>query len=201
MRNRSDAIRPTEVLAEKMKVASAPLAAELAKPPPPLFVSANKGPTVTADFERIVETLYAVDAAKEYEDLEKNLEVGEERGDFRTLQQHLDKAEARARRAHKLFIGAKLERERWELDAEATFAAMRTAAIDDLEGAKAAGRKKMITDADVRSKMAELFRDEWKHQELKRVKLKGMVDSIEHLVGRWDSKCRSLQTLLQTLRK
>ena len=46
------------------------------KLPPPLFTSANRGPGVVPDLERIIETLYSVDAFKEYEDLERNLEVG-----------------------------------------------------------------------------------------------------------------------------
>jgi hypothetical protein len=197
MRLRSQAGVIPRVLAEQVVDSSAASVAE----PPPLFVNANKGPQVSPDYERIVEAIYAVDAAKDYADLEQNLEVGEERGDFRTLQQHLDKAEARARRAHQLYLGAKLERARWELDSEVVCAAMRKEAADDLEADKAAGRKKQITDADVRSRMAEKFADEWRSQELRRVKLKGMEEALERLADLWKGRCHSLGTLISTLRK
>jgi hypothetical protein len=169
---------------------------------PPLFVSANKGPTITPDFARIVESVYASDAFADYDDLEKNLEVGEQRGDYLTLREHLDKAEMRARRAHKLLLGAKLERSNWERDAEVTAAGMRRKAAEELEDEKADGtRKKMITDADVTARVAELFPDEWRAQEQMRHKIKGTESTIEHLVGQWNSKPFSLKTLLETLRK
>src|ERR1019366_185937 len=169
---------------------------------PPLFVSANKGPTITPDFARIVESVYASDAFADYDDLEKNLEVGEQRGDYLTLREHLDKAEMRARRAHKLLLGAKLERSNWERDAEVTAAGMRRKAAEELEDEKADGtRKKMITDADVTARVAELFPDEWRAQEQMRHKIKGTESTIEHLVGQWNSQPFSLKTLLETLRK
>jgi hypothetical protein len=172
--------------------------------PPPLFASANswQGPGVHPDFERIVETIYQTDAFKDYVDLESSLEVGDQRGDYRTLTEHLDKAERRARRAHALYLGAKLERARWEMDSEVTLAGMRTKASDELEEEKDRGeRKKAITDADVRARMAELFPDEWRHQELKRVKLKGTEEHLERLADLWKVKCFSLSTMLSNLRK
>jgi hypothetical protein len=172
------------------------------KAPPPLFATANKGPGITPDFARIIETVYAADAFKDYDDLERNLEVGEQRGDYLTLREHLDRAEQRARRAHKLYLGAKLERANWERDAEVTSAAMRNSAHEELEAEKKDGdRKKMITDADVTSRVAEMFPDEWRAQETTRHKLKGVESSIEHLVKMWDAKVFSLRTLLETLRK
>jgi hypothetical protein len=170
--------------------------------PPPLFASANKGPGVHADFERIVETIYQVDAFKDYAELEQSLEVGDQRGDYRTLTEHLDKAERRARRAHALYLGAKLELARWELDSEVTLAGMRKQASEALEEEKQRGeRKKMITNDDVRSRMGEMFPDEWRHQELKRVKLKGTVEHLERLAELWKVKCFSLGTMLSNLRK
>src|ERR1019366_2076133 len=175
---------------------------EMKREPPPLFVSANKGPTITPDFARIVESVYASDAFADYDDLEKNIEVGEQRGDYLTLREHLDKAEMRARRAHLLLLGAKLERSNWERDAEVTSAAMRRKAAEELEDEKADGtRKKMITDADVKARVAEIFPDEWRAQEQMRHKIKGTESTIEHLVGQWNSKPFSIKTLLATLRK
>lgn len=171
------------------------------KPGVPLFATANKGPGINPDFARIVDTLYRVDAFREYEDLESNLEVGEQRGDRGTLREALDKAQKRARRAHQLMLGAKLERSNWERDSEVVNAAMRNTAHDELQEEKKDGtRNKAITDADVTSRVAERFADEWRAQETTRHKLKGVESSIEHLVKMWDSKVHSLSTLLETLR-
>jgi hypothetical protein len=173
------------------------------KPPNvPLIVTANKGPGINPDMARIIETIFAADAFKDYEDLEKNLEVGEERGDAGSLRMHLDKAEQRARRAHRLYLGAKLELARWEIRSRQVVSVMREKATEELEGEKAAGdRKKMITNADVEAKMAERFPDEWEAQELMRVKMKCLVEDMEHQTRRWDSKCVDLRTMLETLRR
>jgi len=185
-----------------MRRGSVTIPSEPSPTPPPLFASAQGGSGINADFARIIETTYAADAFRDYDDLEKNLEVGEDRADYATLREHLDKAEVRARRAHRLFIGSKLERVKWELDSRKVMAGMRVEATTALQGEKDAGdRTKRITNDDVESKMAELFPDEVEAQELTRVKLKGVEESLEHLVRRWDSKCGSLRTLLETLRK
>ena len=172
------------------------------KAPPPLFASANLGPGISPDFQRIIETTYAADAFKDYDDLEKNLEVGENRGDYGTLREALDKAEARARRAHRLYLGSKIELVNWEADARAVMAAMREKARLQLEDEKADGvRKKAIVKDDVVDRIADLFPDEWKAQEVMRAKLKGVVEDMEHLAARWNGKCQDLRTLLETLRK
>lgn len=169
---------------------------------PPLFVNANKGPKITPDFARIIDTLYAADAFADYDDLERHLEVGEERGDYLTLRERLDKAEVRARRAHRLLLGAKLELFNWERDAELTMAAMRNAAHDQLQAEKDNGqRNKAITDADVVARIAQTFPGEYRTQETTRHKLKGAVSSIENLVERWNGRVFSIRTLLETLRK
>ena len=173
-----------------------------ASKPPPLFVSPNKGTGGLApDMERIIETVYSVDAAKEYAELEQNLEIGEDRGDLRTLQRHLDKAEDRARRAHKLFLAGRLEKVKWELDAEVVSAGMRKKAIDDLEADKAAGRSKRVTNDDVDARVSEMFVDEHRAQKIKREQLKGMVEALERLADLWKQRCFTLSSLLSNLRK
>lgn len=170
--------------------------------PPPLFINSNKGPKVSPDFARIIETVYAADAMADYADLEKHLEVGEERGDYLTLRERLDKAQVRRGRAFQLLLGAKLELFNWERDAEATMAAMRNRAHDELQAEKDAGaRNKAITDADVVARIAQRFPNEYKSQELTRHKLKGAVAAIESFVDRWTAKAFDLRCLLETLRK
>lgn len=172
------------------------------KAPPPLYQSANLGDGVRPDFDRIVETIYAADVFADYDDLERNLEVGEQRGDYGTLREHLDKAEQRARRAHRLYLGAKIELVRWEVDAKRVMGALRQKAREALEEEKADGtRKKAITIQDVEDWISENHPDEWAAQEVRRAKIKGTVDDLEHLNGAWVRKCSDLRTLIETLRK
>ena len=191
---------------QRIDKASEELAREMKKPAqegPPLFATANSGQAgIQPDIQRIVETVFAVDAWKDYEDIERNLEIGDQRVNYAVLMEALDKAERRARRAHALYLAAKLERERWELDTGVVDAEMRQAATDKLEEEKDKGiRKKQITDADVRSKMAELYPDEWKSQEMTRVKLRGTVEHLERLAELSKNRCFTLGTMLSNLRK
>lgn len=174
----------------------------LKKEPPPLFASANLGDGIHPDFQRIIETTFAADAFRDYDDLERNLEVGDQRGDYAALREHLDKAEARARRAHKLYLGSKLELVKWEADSRGVNAAMRDEARQELEAEKLAGeRKKVISKEDVEDRIADKYADEWKAQEVRRSKMKLVVEDLEHLTRRWDAKAVDLRTLLETLRK
>ena len=172
------------------------------KAPPPLFVVPDGMGGVAPDIVKIVTSVYAIDAHRDYQDLEQTLEVGEERSSYGVLVKHLDKAESRARRAHALYLGAKLELARWEFDSKKVVGAMRARATEKLEAEKSAGdRKKAITNADVEATMADEFPDEWAAQELTRVRLKGVCEHLETLAELWKSRCRTLGTLLSNLRK
>lgn len=189
---------------QSQEVTAAPPATGFLRPPteprPPIFVGADG--KADKDFERIVDAVFAVDIYGDYEDLEKNLEVGEGRSDYATLRFHLDKAEERARRAHRLYLGSKVEYARWEADAKKVAAAMRQKATEALEAEKTAGeRTKNITNVDVDAMIRELYADEVEAQALRKVKMEGVVSSLENLAWRWNSKCEDLRTLLETLRR
>lgn len=171
------------------------------KPVAPItFDSANraKESTLTGDFERIVEKVLTLDNADAtYDELEKALRIGEKRSEPGMILQALDTAEVNARKAHRLWMLARIEREKWELDNEVIFSAMRTEATKALQREKDQGlRSKQITDADVASMCATLYPDEYRHQEVKRKRVEAMVKSMEHLSEVWLSRCRSLQAML-----
>lgn len=171
-------------------------------PAVPLFASANKGAGINPDMQRIVEAIYRVDASVEYQDLESNLEVGDQRGDYGTLLKHLDKAERRARTAHQLFLGMRLERKRWELDADDVTASMREKAVAALEKEKLLGDKtKRITNDDVDAQIRQMFRDEFRAQSIKRVQLAGAEAQLERDADLWKARCHTLGTMISTLRK
>lgn len=201
------------------KYTGAQLAKELRKPPQTglrpspestpeveeLFKSVNqvRGAELRPDMQRMVDSLFSLpDLDAEYSALEGSLTVGEKRGDYATVAQATDEAEEMARRAHKLYCNASLERTRFERDAEVVEGALWGAASESLEQEKAAGnRRKAITDADVRLKCAEMFPDQWKHVEMTRARVKLMVEHCEQLSALWKARCSATESLLKSVRK
>lgn len=153
---------------------------------------------MSPDFERLLETSFKVpDAAAERDELVKALQVGEGRNDVGTLKQALDRAQHNAMRAFDLYCAACVERTRYELDADVVEAAMWTEASEVLEEEKAQGdRRKAITDADVRTKMAAIHPEQWRAAQLKRTQVKRLVDSCERLADLWRDRAKSLESLL-----
>lgn len=168
------------------------------------FVGRHKTTDVRVDerLDRIVERVVNVDALDDYEELEGKLRIGEKRTEYGTVAKHLDDAEDDARRAHRLFVAAKLEYDRWVAETEVVLAPMRTEAVRALEQEKREGlRSKQITDADVVAKMAALYPDEFVHQESKRAKMKRTIDHLENFSDRWARRCGDLNALISTMRK
>jgi hypothetical protein len=157
-----------------------------------------KPASMSDDFERITETVFINNNAfDEYRKLEADLRVGEKRNDHGSVNQALDNAESNARMAHKLWMTAKVELEKWELDNAVIFASMRDEVTSTLQAEKEQGKRaKQITDADVENAMALHYGDEWKHHQLRRRKFKLMADSMGNLNELWISRCRSLQAML-----
>lgn len=193
--------------ATPIEEASRELAAEMKKPPP-LFQTANgrgaaPGEVVPRDFDGLVETVHAVpDMRKEYAELEAALRIGEKRTDYGTVLRALDEAEDNARRAHRLYLAARAEQARWEIDTAKVAGEMRAAAVSSLEEEKAQrDRRKQITEGDVEGRMATLYPDEFGHQKMKRTKVEGTVKAMERLAELWKGRCFSLRTMLETLRK
>jgi len=188
-----------EALAEEMKSAQEKEDRdEVVARNPLAWESANRPKRVNYDphFGGIIEKIVVAEPLKEYEALEAALHLGDKIGDHGAVARSLDKAESFARRAHRLWQAAALERRRWERDNEVVFAAMRSMATRSLQSEKEQKvRSKQITDADVEARVASLYPDEWREQEGKRDRMKSMVDSMQNLAEVWMSRCRTLQTL------
>jgi dsRNA-specific ribonuclease len=85
----------------------------------------------------------------------------------------------------------------WEMDNAVIFGAMWNEASKALQREKDQGyRSKQITDKDVEAMVGTMFPDEWRAQEVRRLRAKHTEKSLEHLVEMWGSKCRSLNTLV-----
>lgn len=164
-----------------------------------VFPSANrrKGEVpLSDDFERIVLSYQVDEPFKVYQQLERELELGDQRNDHASVRRALDRVESNARLAHRLWMTARIEERRWELENEVTHAAMRSAATIELQREKTAGdRNKAITDADVTHRACTMFPDEYRAQEVRKKKVEGMTKSCENLSVLWNSRCAAARQL------
>lgn len=178
---------------------------DVLKPPenPFHFPSANasKKSKLRPDLEKIVETVFVNDIHETWQRLRKALKIGEKRSDHGTLQLALDDAEDNAHDAHRLYLTAKIERERWERENDTIWGAMWSEATRSLQHEKDTGvRAKQLTDADIKARVATLYPEEYQEIEVRRATIKAVVDSLEDLAVEWKSRCRTVNTMKGTLR-
>jgi hypothetical protein len=153
-------------------------------------------------YSRIVDRVFNEDIFSSYDRLEKGLSLGGGRSDYATLVKFLDEAEDNAREAHRLFVNARLESERIELESTSNVASLWNDARRQLEAEKDAGsRKKQVTDTDVKYAVAELFPEQWRHEESRRIKAKYTKEHLERLADLWKTRAHSLTVMLQTMRR
>ena len=147
------------------------------------------------------------------------LEVGDNRRDFATVYEALDKAEGRALRAHGLWANARIEHEKLRLDQDEVDADLWKQARVSLESEKVEDdeepeeapdgkksnkvvkRKKNITLDDVKARIVEMYPDEWRGGRLRLEKSKLACERCERFSDLWSQKVRSLNTMLSSVRK
>lgn len=158
----------------------------------PFAAQAEPGP----GFGRIIERVFDLpDPEAEYQALEAALGAGSREQD--SVAQALDGAEDYARRAHRLYVNAKVDLERFQADCDTVEGAMREQAVAALTVEKERGvRTKQITDADVRHRAAVMYPDEWRDALNRKAKGEGAVKHLERLADLWQGRCRSLAALL-----
>lgn len=157
-------------------------------------------PVMDKGFERIKDTIFQLpDPDAEYADLERALVLGTQQ--FDSISAALDKAEDHARRAHRLYVCARVEAEKFNIDADIVEGAMRTQAVSELQREKDAGiRTKQITDADTSARLGAMFPDEWRDLQERRIESRKMVEHLERFSDLWRSRCYSLAKLLESRR-
>lgn len=160
----------------------------------------NGAATTSPGFMRIAERVFDLpDPDGEYAELEQALSLGS--SEFDSIVKAVDAAEDDARRAHRLYVNAKLDYERFAADAALIEGAIRSEASAELQREKDSGvRTKQITDADVVAKCAALFPDEWRDLAEKRVRAKLSVEHLERFADLWVGRCRSLGGMLASKR-
>jgi hypothetical protein len=149
-------------------------------------------------FAKILEHVFRVDPWKEYSELESALKIGG-RGytDHDTLMKSLDGAEDNARLAHKLYCAARVEQEKYDLDAKVIEGVARRSVLRELEAEKETGqRRKAITEADIEGYILLRYPDEYDQLQLTRLRLRKLVEHMERLADLHTSRCRTLQTML-----
>ena len=154
-------------------------------------------PSVSAPFTRIVERVFNIgDPDALFTSLTERLSLRDALTPG-ALQAALNIAEENARLAHQLYVNAKVESERFEIDADIVLGAMRSVATGELQREKDAGqRSKAITDADVREKAAVFYPDQWRDTNERRAKALGMLEHLKRLADLWQTRCYSLGTML-----
>ena len=154
-------------------------------------------------YDRIVERVFTVSPWETYEPLEKDLRLTGDahRADYATLVDALDRCQDNSREAHRLFVSAKVSVARYEADAAVLLTDMRKQSLAALDAEKAAGqRSKQITEADIESRIASLFPDEWRALEDRRAKSKAMVSHLERLSELWKERSRDLRVMIENSR-
>lgn len=174
--------------------------------PPELFMKVNGSdkrlPWVSDDFGAIVESTFVEEPLRIYERLIKELSIGEQRANYAVVNAALDRAEENARLAFRLYLTAKYEAEKYELDLAPINATIRENATLDLQSEKNDGeRAKAITNGDVDARAQTMYPDHCRAIGDGRRKVKSMVASCAKLADLWKSRCRSLEVMLQSMRK
>lgn len=164
---------------------------------PRLEIATEDLPMLTAPWMKIQERVFNVpDPEAEYAELEEALRLTDALTPG-NLQAALNSAEDNARRAHRLYIVARVEFERFELECGPVMEAMRDAAAKDLQGEKdRKERSKQITESDIKGRASILFPDEWGLVNSRRVKAEGMMDNLKVFANVWMQRCFSLSSML-----
>ena len=156
---------------------------------------------VRDDLRKVVESIFLDDIHGTWKELEKALQLGDNRSEHAYVVMALDKAPARADRAHRLYLTAKLARDKWEAENEAVWGAMWTAATNALQSEKDAGtRSKQITDADVKARVGVMFPDEYRAQTERRRAIELTVRALERLAEIWLKRTGNIDALAARLR-
>lgn len=159
-------------------------------------------PALKPGFDRVVARVFDLDDPDgEFQAILTQLTV-EEAITPEKVEMALNHAEDTARKAHRLYIVARVDNDRYEVECSAVMGALRDAATAELQAEKEAGeRSKAITEADVSGRVATMFPDEWTEINDRRAKAKGMLDHVKRIADLWEGRCYTLSTMAGRKRK
>lgn len=177
------------------------LASLMAPPLPPVVPPSPVGwkPKLGGGFDTLQHVVIdeSVDVDAEYAALEAELEIVEALTP-EVVRAALNRCERNAKRAHRLYVLARVQLDRFRIDTEVALGAMRDEAVGELTTEKAAGvRTKQITDADVASRAAALHPDEWREISEGLARAEAMLKHFERFSDIWYRRSWSLGSLNQ----
>jgi len=163
----------------------------------------NDIPGIPEAYDPIVSTIFSIDAPETiYEQIEAAIRpIRASRADYGTIVDALDRAQEVARLSMQLLVNAKITAAAHERDTEVAMSGFRDSAVAALQEEKAAGtRNKAITDADVTSRIAGAFPDDWNEVQDNRARIKRMIEYLEDLHERAKERARDLRTMTTNAR-
>lgn len=159
-------------------------------------------PRMSDDFERILERILDLpDALAEYDRLEKTLKIEDNHTDLGTLQKALNEAESNALMASKLHANSLVEKKACEREWDVWSGPHWIKAEAVLEAEAKNGRKKNITDADVKAVMASRYPDEFRDHARRKAQLEALEVQMKKLSELWTQRCATLMTLIANSRR
>lgn len=165
--------------------------------------SSGDKPDLHPAYGRIVRTMFAFDPDKIFDELNEKRRFGKPIKDmgYLELAEALDDAARMHRNASLLFADAQVKRAQFESDCEAIAGDMRTQASNALKREKDEKGGKQITNGDVEARMASMFPDEYRRQNVLKAKIKATVGQLEDDVKWWELRRREIDTMLRECRK
>ena len=108
----------------------------------------------------------------------------------------INACEDNARRAHRVYVLAKYQFDRYKIEAEVALGAMRESATHKLAALKASGHHpKQVTDSDVRDMAAIMYPDEWKDINDRIARTEHTLAHVARFADLWQRRSWSLSSL------
>jgi hypothetical protein len=160
-------------------------------------------PDLPPAYGRIVRTTFDFDPEAVFLELDAALGFNKPLRDmgYIELAEALDDAARCYRKASRLLAHAEATQARFDADCEAVSGDMRTQAVSQLKKEKEEKGGKQITDADVTARMAALFPDEYRRQEVLKAEMKATLSHLRDEVKNWELRRREIDTMLRECRK
>ncbi len=166
------------------------------------------GASMSAGYQRIVNTIFTIDEERVFDELTRKLSFGKpgSRMEYADLADAIEEGSSLAWKASQLHTNAKAALEGYLSEVEVLRADMRDKARADLEAGKAGKEKgeskgKAITEADITARMAGMFPDEYRTTEARKVRAEGAVKHLANLMDRWAERVKVLDAMIRTSRK
>lgn len=159
----------------------------------------SEEPTVADQLARLVTKVIdeglGLDIEVEYDELERGLVLPDALTP-QVVMAAINECERNAKRAHRLYVLARYQFDRYKIAAEVALGAMREAATHKLGVLKAAGQHpKQVTDQDVKDMAATMYPDEWTNINDRLARTEQTLVHLARFADLWQRRSWSLSSL------